>query len=185
MMFRALSSVLRAASRRGGEGCEAACRAGGARSRARAARARGARPRGLATRRGSVTGRGTTLGTDGPETCGAKVEDVALELRALGLDTADGAALGLKAFGLVLDGAALGLTEVGPVAAAAEPGVGVNTPCAIATGAPREAAKASPITTRPMIVVMPASPPPHGNVQPTRTVAGGAYSVPGRWIVSF
>ena len=107
-----------------------------------------------------MTGRGTTLGAEGPESCGAKVEDVALELRALGLETADGAALGLKAFGLVLDGAALGLTELGPVAAAAEPGVGVNTPCAIAAGETREPARASPMTTRPIIVVMPASPTP-------------------------
>jgi hypothetical protein len=156
MILRALWSVLRAASRRGGEGCEAACRVGGARSRARAARA--ARPRGLAIRRGSVTGRGTTLGADGPESCGAKVEDVALELRALGLETADGAALGLKAFGLVLEGAALGLTELGPVAAAAEPGIGVNTPCAIAAGQARGVARASPTTMRLMMVVMPASP---------------------------
>jgi hypothetical protein len=98
------------------------------------------------------------VGADGPESCGANVEEVALGFRALGLEMADGAALGLKAFGFVLDGAALGLTEVGPVAAAAEPGIGVNTPCAIAAGEAREAAKASPITTRPMIVLMAASP---------------------------
>jgi hypothetical protein len=58
---------------------------------------------------------------------------------AFGADTAEGAALGLKAFGLVLEGAALGLTEVGPVAAGAEPGDGVNTPCASA-GVTRHAA---------------------------------------------
>ena len=75
-----------------------------------------------------ATGFGTTTRGDGPVICGAKVDGVALGFMALGVDTADGAALGLKAFGFVLDGAALGLTEVGPVAAGAEPGEGVNTP---------------------------------------------------------
>jgi hypothetical protein len=75
---------------------------------------------------------GTTLRVDGAVTCGAKVDGVALGFMALGVDTAEGAALGLKAFGLVLEGAALGLIELGPVAAGAEPGAGVNTPCASA-----------------------------------------------------
>jgi hypothetical protein len=96
---------------------------------------------------------GTTLRDDGPVTCGAKVDGVALGFMAFGVDTAEGAALGLKAFGLVLEGAALGLTEVGPVAAGAEPGDGVNTPCASA-GVARHAKRAS---HRPTLQPIPCS----------------------------
>jgi hypothetical protein len=40
-------------------------------------------------------GLGATVRGDGPVTCGAKVDGVALGFMALGADTADGAALGL------------------------------------------------------------------------------------------
>ena len=63
------------------------------------------------------------LGLDRPT--GAKVEDVALGLRAFKVVTADGAALGLWALGLIADAAALGLVEPGPVAVGAEPGAGL------------------------------------------------------------
>src|SRR3954470_10014473 len=83
------------------------------------------RPRGARTalrlRRGIRTSRfsGLTgpiktppvLGLDGPT--GAKVEDVALGLRAFKVVTAEGAALGLCALGLMADAAALGLAELG------------------------------------------------------------------------
>jgi hypothetical protein len=39
--------------------------------------------------------RGVTVGPVGGDTCGAKVEGVALGLRAFGVEIADGAALGL------------------------------------------------------------------------------------------
>src|SRR3954452_1704131 len=68
----------------------------------------------------------------GAENCGAKVEGVALGLRAFKIVTADGAALGLDA---------LGLTAFGPVAAGAEPGIGTKTPWAIATSAKTNAAQ--------------------------------------------
>jgi hypothetical protein len=125
-----------------------------------------------------VTGRGTTTGPDGPESCGAKVEAVPLGLSALGVETAEGAALGLNAFGFVLDGAALGLMELGPVAAGADPGAGVNTPCALIPLAAREAASASGINTTPlMIAAMAASQtlPPPENV---RGALGVAEAVP-------
>ena len=63
------------------------------------------------------------LGLDSPT--GAKVEDVALGLRAFKVVTAEGAALGLWALGLIADAAALGLAEPGPVAVGAEPGTGL------------------------------------------------------------
>ena len=124
MISRAFWSILRATWGRGGEGCAAACRAGAGPGRL-AAFSRAARPRGRAVRRGIVTGRGTTFGAEGLESCGAKVEEVPLGLRAFGVAMADGAALGLNAFGFVLDGAALGFTEFGPVADGAEPSIGV------------------------------------------------------------
>ena len=63
------------------------------------------------------------LGLDRPT--GAKVEDVALGLRAFKVVTAEGAALGLWALGLIADAAALGLAEPGPVAVGDEPGTGI------------------------------------------------------------
>ena len=96
------------------------------------ARLRGARTalrlrRGIRTTRFSgLTGPIRTpevLGLDSP--IGAKVEDVALGLRAFKVVTADGAALGLWALGLMADAAALGLAEPGPVAVGAEPGTGI------------------------------------------------------------
>src|SRR3712207_475858 len=63
------------------------------------------------------------LGLDSPT--GAKVEDVALGSRAFKVVTAEGAALGLWALGLIADAAALGLAEPGPVAVGAEPGTGL------------------------------------------------------------
>ena len=59
---------------------------------------------------------------------GAKVDGVALGFSAFGVETAEGAALGLNALGLTDDAAALGLMEFGPVAAGAEPGAGMKTP---------------------------------------------------------
>src|SRR3712207_4943528 len=56
---------------------------------------------------------------------GAKVEDVAVGLRACKIVSAEGAALGLWALGLIADAAALGLAEPGPVAVGAEPGTGL------------------------------------------------------------
>ena len=73
------------------------------------------------------------LGLDSPT--GAKVEAVALGLRAFKVVIADGAALGLWALGLMADAAALGFTELGPVAAGAEPGMGTKTPWASAAPA--------------------------------------------------
>jgi hypothetical protein len=73
------------------------------------------------------------LGLDSPT--GAKVEDVALGLRAFKVVTAEGAALGLWALGLMADAAALGLAELGPVAAGADPGTGIKTPWASAAPA--------------------------------------------------
>jgi hypothetical protein len=96
------------------------------------ARLRGARTalrlrRGIRTSRFSgLTGPIRTpevLGLDSPT--GAKVEDVALGLRAFKVVTAEGAALGLWALGLIADAAALGLAEPGPVAVGAEPGTGL------------------------------------------------------------
>src|SRR3954466_3142522 len=63
------------------------------------------------------------FGLDSPT--GANVEDVALGLRAFKVVTAEGAALGLWALGLIADAAALGLAELGPVAVGAEPGTGL------------------------------------------------------------
>ena len=71
------------------------------------------------------------LGLDSPT--GAKVEAVALGLRAVKVVIAEGAALGLWALGLMADAAALGLTELG--AAGAEPGIGTKTPWARAAPA--------------------------------------------------
>jgi hypothetical protein len=92
MMARALWSVRRTASRGGAAVAEAARRAG-ARSPLRTARF--ARSRGRAIRRGDSMERGVTVGPVGGDTCGAKVEGVALGLRAFGVEIADGAALGL------------------------------------------------------------------------------------------
>ena len=56
---------------------------------------------------------------------GAKVDGVALGFSALMVVTAEGAALALRALGLMADAAALGLAELGPVAVGAEPGTGI------------------------------------------------------------
>jgi hypothetical protein len=85
----------------------------------------------------------------GAENCGAKVEGVALGLRAFKIVTADGAALGLDALGSTDEAAALGLTAFGPVAAGAEPGIGTKTPWAIATPPNVRAAQvATPVNKR-------------------------------------
>jgi hypothetical protein len=129
MMARGLRSAQGAASGRGPRNAR-----GGVRPRRWMAwaRLRGARTalrlrRGIRTTRFSgLTGPIRTpegLGLDSPT--GAKVEDVALGLRAFKVVTAEGAALGLWALGLIADAAALGLAEPGPVAVGAEPGTGL------------------------------------------------------------
>src|SRR3954452_14914887 len=57
--------------------------------------------------------------------------------------TADGAALGLSAFGLTDEAGALGLIRFGPVAAGAEPGIGTKTPWAVAACPRVRAARAA------------------------------------------
>ena len=108
-----------------------------------------------------LMGRVRILGLEGT---GAKVEGVALGLRAFGVETAEGAALGLCALGLTDEAAALGLAAFGPVAAGAEPGVGMKTPCAIATPAQRSEAHAADMANKRLKVEVIAPSPrrPHG-----------------------
>src|SRR4051794_24893472 len=139
MMARAFRSAQGTASGTGARNAR-----GGVRPRWRMiwARLRGARTA-LRLRRGIRTSRSSgligpirtpgVLGLDSPT--GAKVEAVALGLRAFKVVIAEGAALGLWALGLMADAAALGLTELGPVAAGAEPGIGIKTPWARAAPA--------------------------------------------------
>jgi len=68
--------------------------------------------------------------------------------QAFGVETADGAALGLLALGLTDEAAALGFEAFGPVAVGAEPGVGVKMPWAIAEPAKMRAAYKTGIMNR-------------------------------------
>jgi hypothetical protein len=82
------------------------------------------------------------------------------------------------------------LTEFGPLAAGAEPGIGVNTPCAKAPAALRTRSTAMQAiagkTRRPTIQPIAApSPLIRDNVPPPAKFAPGRQPVPGRLIVSF
>jgi len=89
-------------------------------------------------RLGGLSGRVRPLGE---AVRGANVEGVALGFKAFGVETADGAALGLLALGLTDEAAALGFDAFGPVAAGAEPGVGMKTPWAVASPVKMKAAQ--------------------------------------------
>ena len=117
-------------SRARGEASQARADARGAGARTRSRRIIGARRRVRATLRRPDPGTMPWNGSRGPirtrrsplgsVSRGAKVDGVALGLRAFGVMTA----LGLNALGLTDEAGALGLIRLGPVAAGAEPGIG-------------------------------------------------------------
>jgi hypothetical protein len=88
-----------------------------------------------------------------PIEVGAKVDEVPLGFSALGVVTAEEAALGLVAPSPP-EAAADGFVELGPATVGAEPGVGTTTPCAPAGPARMSAAQRATIET-----MYPAMPP--------------------------